>query len=346
VNLAALALKPRFIVGPVYDSLFFIGSPLLALVLGMVLSLSHLNEAEWNLFGGERNIMATLIGVFIHAHLIIVVFRSHANSQIRRLHPERFLLVPFVLLAACLLSDWVLVTCSVLATFWDVYHSGLQTFGLGRIYEMRAGNAPMRGRTLDLALNHLLYAGPILGGATMLDHFEDFTEFESVGVSLFNVVPAFMSSNQRYFAWGLLLGGGAFLIYYVLAYLRMVHDGHHVSLPKIFLLAGTGFCSIYTWGFNSFGEAFFIMNLFHALQYFALVWWREQDTMNRVFRTERLRRSKPWCFVLFVAVGLSYGTLIELVPSEWPLIYPLSIVVSLMHFWYDGFVWSVRKRQV
>lgn len=24
----------------------------------------------------------------------------------------------------------------------------------------------------------------------------------------------------------------------------------------------------------------------------------------------------------------------------------VSHVVSIMHFWYDGFVWSVRKRQV
>ena len=24
----------------------------------------------------------------------------------------------------------------------------------------------------------------------------------------------------------------------------------------------------------------------------------------------------------------------------------LTIVVSLMHFWYDGFIWSVRKKQV
>jgi hypothetical protein len=25
---------------------------------------------------------------------------------------------------------------------------------------------------------------------------------------------------------------------------------------------------------------------------------------------------------------------------------PLSLVVAIMHFWYDGFVWSVRRRQV
>ncbi len=55
----------------------------------------------------------------------------------------------------------------------------------------------------------------------------------------------------------------------------------------------TGLVSIYTWGFNTWGEAFFIMNVFHAVQYFGIV-----------------------------------------------------LVMSIMHFWYDGFIWSVQKKQV
>jgi hypothetical protein len=56
---------------------------------------------------------------------------------------------------------------SVLATFWDVYHSALQTFGFARIYDRKAGNDPMVGRRLDWHLNQLLYAGrraPSTGG--------------------------------------------------------------------------------------------------------------------------------------------------------------------------------------
>ena len=49
-------------------------------------------------------------------------------------------------------------------------------------------------------------------------------------------------------------------------------QGYRVSMQKVWLLASTALCSIYTWGFDSFGQAFFIMNFFHAWQYFALVW--------------------------------------------------------------------------
>ena len=50
---------------------------------------------------------------------------------------------------------------------------------------------------------------------------------------------------------------------------------------KIWLVASTGFVSIYTWGFNSWGQAFLIMNLFHAVQYLALVWAMEGKRIAR-----------------------------------------------------------------
>ena len=274
------------------------------------------------------------------------MFRSHVNREIRKLYPARFLIVPPLLLVGMLTSEWILVSVSVLATFWDVYHSGLQTFGLGRIYDIRAGNHPKQARTLDMILNHLLYAGPIIAGATMMDHFEDFYEFDDLGSVFFHSVPAFVKSSQRYLAWGLLIFGSAFLVYYVATYLQMIRRGYTVSIPKVVLFVATGFCSIYTWGFNTWGEAFFIMNFFHALQYFAIVWWKEQGSMTRLFRTEGRRWYKPLTLFLFVFVGLAYGTLVEGTPTSAPLVYPLSLVVAIMHFWYDGLIWSVQRRQV
>jgi hypothetical protein len=35
----------------------------------------------------------------------------------------------------------------------------------------------------------------------------------------------------------------------------------------------------------------------------------------------------------------------ELLDPDTTTLSALTIVVSLMHFWYDGFVWSVRKRE-
>ncbi len=43
----------------------------------------------------------------------------------------------------------------------------------------------------------------------------------------------------------------------------------------------------------------------------------------------------------------AYGLWAELVDSrEQRVALAVTLVVSLMHFWYDGFIWSVRRREV
>ena len=335
-----------YIVGPVYDWAFFLLPPTLALGIGILISGTALSTDSFMLWGQEFSVTALLIGAFIHAHLVIVFFRSHGNPQIFATHRLRFLLVPPLLYVAMLSSSWILISVSVLATFWDVYHSGLQTFGFGRIYDNRQGNDPMVGRRLDWWLNQLLYAGPIIGGASMLDHFGDFHEFESVGDTFFTAIPAFMTGYQSMFAWALLGFGSVFIVYYVASYWRLRAQGYRVSRLKVFLYASTGLCSVYTWGFNSWGEAFFIMNFFHALQYFGIVWAREQKNMMRLFRVQGLRAAKPLAAIGLISLAFVYGFWVEALDSEIEWLWAITLVVSIMHFWYDGFIWSVRKKQI
>ena len=243
-------------------------------------------------------------------------------------------------------STWVLVSISVLATFWDVYHSGLQTFGFSRIYDAKRGNDPAAGRRLDWWLNHLLYAGPILAGATMMDHFEDFEEFEEVGSIFFTSVPALMEGHQRYFTWAVLGLGTIFLAYYLFAQWRLHRKGYEISFLKVYLLASTGLCSIYTWGFNTWGEAFFIMNLFHAVQYMGLVWATEKRNMMRLFGVEHWKLRKPATALLFVGLALAYGYWVQVLDVDLTWLWSTTLLVAILHFWYDGFIWSVSKKQV
>ncbi len=341
--------RSAYVVGPVYDWVFFLGPPVLALLAGWLISGTDFADEVWS-YGDEvvyeTTWSAFLIGVVIHAHLVIVFFRSHGNGEVLRSYPFRFLVVPAALYVGMLWSDWVLISCSVLATFWDVYHSGAQTFGFARIYDGKAGNDPHEGRTLDVILNQFLYAGPIVAGAVMMDHFEDFNEYEPLEAKFFTSIPAFMEGNQAYFAWSIIISGTLFLAYYVYANWRMHQSGREVSWQKIYILVSTGLVSIYTWGFNSFGEAFFIMNLFHAVQYFGIVWAMENKNMSRMFRADRLGQlAKPITALVFVGLAIAYGVWVELINTEIRTLWAITMVVSLMHFWYDGFIWSVRKKQ-
>lgn len=340
------ATSSPYIVGPVYDWVFFLGSPLLALVVGMAMADTPFADRPFDWYGWEVTASSLLIGALIHAHLVLVFVRSHGNREIFRLHKLRFTLVPLALFALLSLSKPAIVVAALVATFWDVYHSGMQTFGFGRIYEAKLGNDPLAGRRLDWALNQLLYAGPIVAGATMLDHFEDFESLADIGAAAFVRVPVWMSGHQATLAKLVIGAGTLFLAYYVLAAVRRRRAGQRVAWLKVVLYVVTGLTSIYTWGFNSWGEAFFIMNAFHAVQYFAIVWASERETLLRTLRLHDSALGRPFLLVVFCGLPALYGLWVVYFDPAVQGLWALTIVVSLMHFWYDGFIWSVRKRQV
>ena len=333
----------KYIVGPIYDWVFFLGAPMLSLALGIFISGTWFTY-EPRAIGGETDTMVGFfIGTVIHAHLVAVFFRSHGNPAIRKLYPIRFFIVPIVLYAAIVISPWIAVASTVVATFWDVWHSGAQTFGFARIYDRNAGTPPELGRRLDFWLQQLLYAGPILAGATLMDHFRSFDNFKDIGDAVFSSVPARVEGNAKYLAYVVLAVGAAFITFYVLMYWRLAQRGYRPPWLKVWLVGSTGFVSVYTWGFNSWGQAFLIMNLFHGVQYLALVWAMEG---KRIAALVRMPQRPRLVLVLYLGSVLAYGFGVQALDANLTVLWAITMVVSLMHFWYDAFVWSVRKAQI
>jgi hypothetical protein len=336
-----------FIVSRQYDIAFFIGAPLVALAISVfAYSIPSLQSPIFLGTNDTSTPLTLFLGTFIMAHLVIVLFRSHGNPDIFKLHPYRFILVPLILIISITCSVWAGVILSVLATWWDVYHSSLQTFGLGRIYDMKAGNPHKQGRRLDYLLNILIYAGPILAGATLMDHVEDFSDFKQVGVASMIELPGVIFSHKHYLTQFIFLIGAPFICFYIYSYWSLYKRGYSFSVQKIILLSSTAFVSIFCWGFNSFGEAFFVMNFFHAVQYFAIVWHFEKSTITNVFRLKQNKKGQTIALALFIVTAFTYGYWATVTHNENDFLFAVILSVSLLHFWYDGFIWSVKKKQV
>ena len=127
----------------------------------------------------------------------------------------------------------------------------------------------------------------------------------------------------------------------------LVRQGYRVSRQKILLLVSTAVTSIYAWGFLPPIEAFFVANFFHGLQYFAIVWWIERKTIRGVFGLGKLDAGRWIALLGFVGVLFFLGVGHDWAAKsgiQWAV--SLAVTVSLMHFWYDGFIWSVRRKQV
>jgi hypothetical protein len=126
-----------------------------------------------------------------------------------------------------------------------------------------------------------------------------------------------------------------------------VRSGYRISRQKLALIFSTGIASIAAWGFMPPIEAVFVANFFHGLQYFAIVWWSERKQLaGKLFENRTLALS-AYLGSIFV-FGVLYVLYGSQIPKDGGLRVAAAcfLTVSLMHFWYDGFIWSVRAKQV
>jgi hypothetical protein len=234
-------LLPRkgFIVSPTFDLVCFILSPLLGLV---IIRTVVLGEIDWftssqNLFGVMDSRIGFAIAVWTYAHLFAVVFRSHLNPEIFKLHRARFTLVPGVLFVGFLTSNWVLAIGLTLTWFWDIYHSSMQVFGFCRIYDSRLGNASDKGRLLDVWMSHLVYIAPIFLGLSFSSILHSsLREFKPLGVDLGPTVIDPLVAAQGPIITVVLVGGSAFLAYYVYSFWQLSQQGYRYSPQKALML--------------------------------------------------------------------------------------------------------------
>jgi len=340
----ALLPTTGYLKGPLFDGLLIIFSPLLGLLLAKAIANTWITDEALH---GTDSLATIVLGTLLSGHLAITFLRSHANTTIFKTWPLRFTLVPLLLLVGMLTSTWFLVVIGIITTFWDEWHSGAQTFGLCRLYEVRAGNDPTTGRRLDLWMNMVIWFGPLLGGVTLMDHAYGLGEdFAGIAPTLLYAIPVYAGLWQQVIA-GLMLGIGLLSVaVYVALTWRMAQRGHRISPQKVALLVTTGLVSLYAWGFNSFGEAFFIMNVFHYAQYFGIVWLTERKTLMGRLRLPQTPTGTAIALTAFLLGAFAIGLILDRIPVTGSTSMAFFLLLSLVHFWYDGFIWSVRKKMV
>ncbi len=337
---------PRGAIGGArFDALLLWGCPLASMLAvwlwigGAALLPTHLQASA---------IAAIAVGVSIltFAHLIAVVPRAYLNREVFDSNRRRLTIVPVLLIAALLVSPALLVCAGVLAVFWDVHHSAMQTFGLARIYDMKAGNGALELRRTDLRLNWALYVGPIAAGASLAAHLASLNDFGSLGWSAITALPSLAQSHvagiaeAAIAAWLAIVGWAAF------DYRAAIARGYRFPVHKAALLGATATVSIAAWGLATPVVAFAIINLFHAVQYFALVWLKEGGRMRAGTAKLAAGRGAGWpALALFLTLCLGFGFAYQYGKDLRWLAGPF-VACSLLHFWFDSFVWSVRRNQV
>ena len=333
----------RAIIGPRRDALLFWGAPLIAFLLVQAW-LRGWYELAPPAIGKPMVIgMFGFISVLTWAHLIAVVPRAYLNGDVFAAYRLRLTIVPILLISLLMVSPTALIAAAVLAVFWDVHHAAMQNFGFARIYDMKAGNAPQLLRATDLRLNWALYVGPLAAGAALATHMDHLLKFDGTTFQTLTTLPGIFAADHQGIRIAAIALYIAIIGWTMIDYARAMRAGYRLPAHKLATMVITGLVSILAWGFSPPAVALAAINLYHAVQYFALVWTKESGHM-----TGKLGRGNRGYAALFffagsIVFGLGYAAAgagsikIFLAPF---------IACSLLHFWYDSFIWSVRKRQV
>ena len=345
--------KPRtpapapFIQGRFADGLWVIFCPLVALAtLGGLWAWSGLSDLA---------IFAVLFGFIVTGHHLPGWFRAFGEPAIynryrARLWTSLVAIPPLVILPTAFGLGAAALT---VAALFDLWHVAMQQHGFGRIYAAKAGDTSKSSARLDLACVLVWYGTAVAWSDAWMQGIA--RVLRKAGVPLFDLVTP---AAWRGIRLGLLAVSAGLLAAYVASALRRSQEGIFTHRKHLLHLG----VIVYSYQFASWYRAQSVQNLFHALQYFFIVWIyahlsvsRDGTGSRKFYRT--LFRGRSGLLVFAGAIALYGAGAIALSSSGYRLtgvdaertaqvIGSIGLASLLLHFYVDSFIWKVRSKEV
>jgi hypothetical protein len=358
--------RQHWVLDAVQDPLFIIAAPLLSLGVALWL-IAH--------YGVERGgaMLITAHVVLTVAHHMPTFIRIYGDRELFARFRWNFLLGPLVPFAFALgmalylhvhrLPVEYLLYLYLLLALWDPWHFLRQHFGFMRIYD-RGNAAPVKlASAMDWWICVAWFGLVMAASADWIPGLlEDL--YRSVGLPLVLWLPtAFLPTLQ------LALGAAAAAMTLVYAgyLIWCARRGYFVSPAKLALLVCTFGVMLLTYTPNawiqslapgwSFQLGFATVGIVHMTQYLAIVWRYDR-------RLSQQERARPGLFAwlhgrrtvagvalaacVYTGFCVLYGDLLTTRPeNRWVLSLVLAVgfTSTLMHYYFDGFIWKVRHRE-
>jgi Flp pilus assembly protein TadD len=319
------------------DLILYVGTPLL------LLPAFALAQARWS----PQDIYLFVAAFGAMGHHLPGMIRAYGDRALFERFKWRFILAPLFLLAVCTAFFWWdLKGILLVVFFWGVWHGLMQTYGFCRIYDAKTGTFDALTRRLDFAMCVIWFATAVALSPYRLSDTLD-TYYMCGGPF---IAPSIIHSGQQL----ILLAATIVSILFILHFGRMWIIGHRPNPVKLALLVTS---IAFWWYCNNLvanilvGIALF--EVFHDVQYLSLVWIYnrnrvEKDSNIGGFMRFVFRRSGS-LIGLYVGLVFAYGSVsyfnahvgLETVKR---ILTGVVTASTLLHFYYDGFIWKVRER--
>src|SRR6058998_3010862 len=319
------------------DLILYVGTPLL------LLPVFALAQARWS----PQDIYLFVAAFGAMGHHLPGMIRAYGDRALFERFKWRFILAPLFLLAVCTAFFWWdLKGILLVVFFWGVWHGLMQTYGFCRIYDAKTGTFDALTRRLDFAMCVIWFATAVALSPYRLSDTLD-TYYMCGGPF---ILPSIIHHGQQL----ILFGAIAVSILFLLHFGRMWIIGKRPNPVKLGLLV----TSIAFWWYcnnlvSNILVGIALFEVFHDVQYLSLVWIYnrnrvEKDSNIGGFMRFVFRRSGS-LIGLYVGLVFAYGSLayfnahlgIETVKRFLTGVVTAS---TLLHFYYDGFIWKVRER--
>jgi Tfp pilus assembly protein PilF/branched-subunit amino acid transport protein len=336
----AQAIAPRkglWILDSWRDLVLYVGTPLLLLPV-FALAQTRFRPQDIYLFVAAFGAMG---------HHLPGMIRAYGDRALFERFKWRFILAPLFLLFVCTAFFWWdLKGILLVVFFWGVWHGLMQTYGFCRIYDAKAGTFDALTRRLDFAMCLVWFATAVVLSPYRLSDTLD-TYYMCGGPF---VPPSVVHHGQQV----MLFAAIAVSILFALHFGRLWIIGKRPNPVKVALLVTSiGFW----WYCNNLvanilvGIALF--EVFHDVQYLSLVWIYnrnrvEKDSNIGGFMRFVFRRSGS-LIGLYVGLVFAYGSVSYIngqvgIDTVKRILTGVVTASTLLHFYYDGFIWKVRER--
>ncbi len=328
-----------WIISPRWDIVFFLGTPLVALVPALLVDTSRMNASHWMM----------LLAVVATGHHMPGFIRAYSDKELFNRYKTRMLVAPVLLLAAALWLEFAQVPgMRVILILWGAWHFIMQNYGIMRIYGVKVGDISRKTAMLDwlvmLSWIFAVYLNTPSWSYDLQTHIYRMG-FPFLPVSFLRIL------ETTAFSVAILV-----TIVYAVYNVRLAVIGKPIN-PLKYVLLGTTlifFVSAFQLTTNIF-FATVMVELVHDLQYYALAWVFQRrlvakQTDKRSF-LRYLFRPTPAMIMLYMAICFAYGAVVgdygQSYLFEGTLIARFTaatlIACSIYHFYIDGFIWRVRQ---
>ncbi|PYI70145.1 MAG: hypothetical protein DMF02_09695 [Verrucomicrobia bacterium] len=319
------------------DLILYVGTPLL------LVPVFALAQARWS----PQDIYLFVAAFGAMGHHLPGMIRAYGDRALFERFKWRFIFAPLFLLAVCTAFFWWdLKGISLVVFFWGVWHGLMQTYGFCRIYDAKTGTFDALTRRLDFAMCVIWFATAV---ALSPYRLSDTLDMYYMSGGPF-IPPQLLHQGQQ------LILGAAILVslFFGAHFVRTWVAGHRPSPVKLALLITS---IAFWWYCNNLvanilvGIALF--EVFHDVQYLSLVWIYnrnrvEKDSNIAGFMRFVFRRSGS-LVGLYVGLVLAYGSVSYInahigMDTVKRILTGVVTASTLLHFYYDGFIWKVRER--